>query len=116
MKGVFEGLLLRSHRVLCCCRYALNVYFNLLNKSIFKYFPFPYTVSTVHVVVGTVYCVAVYLLGLRSWSFGRVSRQELRAVQHVDFTLKPVGPYSSALQWHLMRLNFIDACVSTYAA
>eukprot|EP00775_Hariotina_reticulata_P002946 gene2946-3231_t len=52
--------------------YALNVYFNLLNKSIFKYFPFPYTVSTVHVIVGTVYCVAVYILGLRSWSFGRL--------------------------------------------
>jgi len=51
--------------------YALNVYFNLLNKSIFKYFPFPYTVSTVHVIVGTVYCALVYLVGLRSWSFGR---------------------------------------------
>ncbi len=53
--------------------YALNVYFNLLNKSIFKYFPFPYTVSTVHVVVGTVYCALVYVLGLKNWSFGRVS-------------------------------------------
>jgi hypothetical protein len=48
------------------------VYFNLLNKSIFKYFPFPYTVSTVHVVVGTAYCAATYFLGLKSWSFGRV--------------------------------------------
>lgn len=46
--------------------------FNLLNKSIFKYFPFPYTVSTVHVLVGSVYCIIVYLLGLKSWSFGRV--------------------------------------------
>lgn len=53
--------------------YALNVAFNLLNKSIFKYFPFPYTVSTVHVVVGTAYCALVYLMGLKSWSFGRVS-------------------------------------------
>jgi hypothetical protein len=49
------------------------VYFNLLNKSIFKYFPFPYTVSTVHVIVGTAYCALVYVLGLKSWSFGRVS-------------------------------------------
>jgi hypothetical protein len=48
------------------------VSFNLLNKSIFKYFPFPYTVSTVHVLVGSVYCIIVYLLGLKSWSFGRV--------------------------------------------
>jgi hypothetical protein len=53
-------------------RYALNVGFNLLNKSIFKYFPFPYTVSTVHVVVGTAYCALVYFMGLKSWSFGRV--------------------------------------------
>eukprot|EP00879_Flechtneria_rotunda_P016263 GHRR01017016.1.p1 GENE.GHRR01017016.1~~GHRR01017016.1.p1 ORF type:complete len:256 (+),score=78.61 GHRR01017016.1:253-1020(+) len=51
--------------------YSLNVYFNLLNKSIFKYFPFPYTVSTIHVVVGTAYCALVYVLGLKSWSFGR---------------------------------------------
>jgi hypothetical protein len=48
------------------------VYFNLLNKSIFKYFPFPYTVSTVHVVVGTAYCALVYLLGMKKLSFGRV--------------------------------------------
>jgi len=59
-----------------CCRYALNVWFNLLNKSIFKYFPFPYTVSTVHVIVGTAYCALVYVLGLKSWSFGRVSLSE----------------------------------------
>eukprot|EP00877_Chromochloris_zofingiensis_P001947 jgi/Chrzof1/11753/Cz06g08130.t1_TPT len=51
--------------------YALNVYFNLLNKSIFKYFPFPYTVSTVHVVVGTLYCAVMYLLGAKKASFDR---------------------------------------------
>lgn len=52
--------------------YALNIAFNLLNKSIFKYFPFPYTVSTVHVIVGAVYCAVVYAVGLKSWSFGRI--------------------------------------------
>jgi hypothetical protein len=46
--------------------------FNLLNKSIFQYFPFPYTVSTVHVVVGTAYCALTYFMGLKSLSFGRV--------------------------------------------
>eukprot|EP00878_Enallax_costatus_P001378 GHUV01001528.1.p1 GENE.GHUV01001528.1~~GHUV01001528.1.p1 ORF type:complete len:401 (+),score=111.93 GHUV01001528.1:253-1455(+) len=51
--------------------YALNVYFNLLNKSIFKYFPFPYTVSTVHVIVGTAYCALMYVLGFKKASFGR---------------------------------------------
>lgn len=49
------------------------MYFNLLNKSIFKYFPFPYTVSTVHVIVGTAYCALVYILGFKKASFGRVS-------------------------------------------
>jgi len=58
-----------------CCRYALNVYFNLLNKSIFKYFPFPYTVSSIHVIVGTAYCVLVYILGFKKASFGRVRQQ-----------------------------------------
>ncbi|KAI8477039.1 MAG: plastid triose phosphate/phosphate translocator [Monoraphidium minutum] len=61
--------------------YALNVYFNLLNKSIFKYFPFPYTVSTVHVVVGTAYCAICYLVGLKSLSFGRaITKQEFGKV------------------------------------
>lgn len=52
--------------------YALNIAFNILNKSIFKYFPYPYTVSTVHVVVGLIYCVFVYAIGLKGASFGRV--------------------------------------------
>lgn len=51
----------------------MNIGFNLLNKSIFKYFPFPWTVSTVHVVIGLIYCVAVYALGFKGASFGRVS-------------------------------------------
>ncbi|KAF5826097.1 hypothetical protein DUNSADRAFT_4880 [Dunaliella salina] len=51
--------------------YAMNIGFNLLNKSIFKYFPFPWTVSTVHVVVGLIYCVAVYAMGFKGASFGR---------------------------------------------
>lgn len=54
------------------CRYALNVGFNLLNKTIFNYFPYPYTVSAVHVVVGLVYCLAAYLIGAKKASFGRV--------------------------------------------
>jgi len=57
------------------CRYALNIGFNLLNKSIFKYFPFPWTVSTVHVVVGLIYCVGMYALGFKKASFGRVCVQ-----------------------------------------
>ena len=54
------------------CRYALNVFFNLQNKTIFNYFPYPWTVSAVHVVVGLLYCTASYFLGFRKASFGRV--------------------------------------------
>ena len=54
-------------------RYALNIGFNLLNKTIFKYFPYPWTVSTIHVVVGLAYCVFMYVIGAKSASFGRVS-------------------------------------------
>lgn len=54
--------------------YGLNVAFNLLNKTIFNYFPFPYTVSAVHVVVGLAYCTLTYLLGAKKASFGRVRR------------------------------------------
>ncbi|KAG1666122.1 hypothetical protein FOA52_010912 [Chlamydomonas sp. UWO 241] len=61
--------------------YALNVGFNLLNKSIFKYFPFPWTVSTVHVVVGLAYCMAMYAIGLKDASFGRViTKKEFGAI------------------------------------
>lgn len=52
--------------------YGLNVGFNLLNKTIFNYFPFPYTVSAIHVVVGLAYCSLTYLLGAKKASFGRV--------------------------------------------
>lgn len=78
-------------------RYALNVYFNLLNKSIFKYFPFPYTVSTVHVVVGTAYCALVYLLGMKNLSFGRVSA--------VGFWLATVHFVVCSLQCYCPPLN-----------
>lgn len=52
--------------------YGLNIGFNLRNKTIFNYFPFPWTVSAVHVVVGAAYCGITYLLGFKEASFGRV--------------------------------------------
>lgn len=51
--------------------YALNIGFNLQNKWLYKYFPFPWAVSTVHVLVGTVYCGVAYLLGAKKASFER---------------------------------------------
>eukprot|EP01025_Chloroclados_australasicus_P020347 TRINITY_DN2145_c0_g1_i1.p1 TRINITY_DN2145_c0_g1~~TRINITY_DN2145_c0_g1_i1.p1 ORF type:complete len:412 (-),score=33.91 TRINITY_DN2145_c0_g1_i1:323-1558(-) len=51
--------------------YALNVGFNLQNKSLFNYFPYPWFVSTIHVVVGAAYCIITYAIGLKKLSFGR---------------------------------------------
>jgi len=51
--------------------YGLNIAFNLANKSLFNYFPFPWTVSTVHVLVGAVYCGITYFLGAKKASYER---------------------------------------------
>uniref|UniRef100_A0A7S3VK10 Sugar phosphate transporter domain-containing protein n=2 Tax=Eukaryota TaxID=2759 RepID=A0A7S3VK10_DUNTE len=85
--------------------YALNIGFNLLNKSIFKYFPFPWTVSTVHVVVGLIYCVAVYAMGFKSASFGRVvSKQEFNSL---------LGPASMHALGHIAaNLSFAAVAIS----
>ncbi|KAF9677137.1 hypothetical protein SADUNF_Sadunf08G0076400 [Salix dunnii] len=37
--------------------YFLNVIFNILNKKVYNYFPYPYFVSVVHLLVGVVYCL-----------------------------------------------------------
>lgn len=63
--------------------YALNVSFNLLNKTIFNYFPFPYTVSAIHVVVGLLYCSVAYLVGAKKASFGRV--RPIPSLSHLAF-------------------------------
>ncbi|KAL1193760.1 Triose phosphate/phosphate translocator TPT [Cardamine amara subsp. amara] len=44
--------------------YFLNVIFNILNKKIYNYFPYPYFVSVIHLFVGTVYCLASWSVGL----------------------------------------------------
>ncbi|XP_077251345.1 glucose-6-phosphate/phosphate translocator-like protein isoform X2 [Tasmannia lanceolata] len=44
--------------------YFLNVIFNILNKKIYNYFPYPYFVSVVHLFVGVVYCLASWTVGL----------------------------------------------------
>ncbi|EEF50760.1 Triose phosphate/phosphate translocator, chloroplast precursor, putative [Ricinus communis] len=47
--------------------YFLNVIFNILNKKVYNYFPYPYFVSVIHLLVGVVYC-------LTSWGFGLPKR------------------------------------------
>ncbi|KAG2615595.1 triose phosphate/phosphate translocator, chloroplastic-like [Panicum virgatum] len=52
--------------------YFLNVIFNILNKKIFDYFPYPYFVSASHLFVGVLYC----LIG---WGFGFPKRAPMNA-------------------------------------
>ncbi|KAL5576682.1 hypothetical protein UlMin_018381 [Ulmus minor] len=44
--------------------YFLNVIFNILNKKIYNYFPYPYFVSVIHLFVGVVYCLISWGVGL----------------------------------------------------
>ncbi|KAM3287321.1 triose phosphate/phosphate translocator, chloroplastic [Capsicum chacoense] len=44
--------------------YFLNVIFNILNKKIYNYFPYPYFVSVIHLAVGVVYCLLSWIVGL----------------------------------------------------
>lgn len=44
--------------------YFLNVIFNILNKKIYNYFPYPYFVSVIHLAVGVVYCLVSWAIGL----------------------------------------------------
>ncbi|XP_019169643.1 PREDICTED: triose phosphate/phosphate translocator, chloroplastic [Ipomoea nil] len=44
--------------------YFLNVIFNILNKKIYNYFPYPYFVSVIHLAVGVVYCLVSWVVGL----------------------------------------------------
>ncbi|KAL6850152.1 hypothetical protein ACP4OV_020779 [Aristida adscensionis] len=44
--------------------YFLNVIFNILNKKIYNYFPYPYFVSVMHLVVGVAYCLVSWSVGL----------------------------------------------------
>lgn len=44
--------------------YFLNVIFNILNKKVYNYFPYPFFVSVVHLLVGVVYCLVSWAVGL----------------------------------------------------
>ncbi|KAL0442724.1 UNVERIFIED_CONTAM: Triose phosphate/phosphate translocator, chloroplastic [Sesamum latifolium] len=47
-----------------CGTYFLNVIFNILNKKIYNYFPYPYFVSVIHLFVGVIYCLLSWAVGL----------------------------------------------------
>ncbi|XP_075496472.1 triose phosphate/phosphate translocator, chloroplastic-like isoform X2 [Primulina tabacum] len=44
--------------------YFLNVIFNIINKKIYNYFPYPYFVSVIHLFVGVIYCLLSWTVGL----------------------------------------------------
>jgi solute carrier family 35 protein E1 len=44
--------------------YFLNVIFNIMNKKLYNYFPYPYFVSAIHLGVGVAYCCISWLLGM----------------------------------------------------
>ncbi|XP_068654384.1 triose phosphate/phosphate translocator, chloroplastic-like [Aristolochia californica] len=44
--------------------YFLNVIFNIINKKVYNYFPYPYFVSLVHLLVGVAYCLVSWAIGL----------------------------------------------------
>lgn len=85
--------------------YALNIAFNLQNKVIFNYFPYPWFVSTVHVVVGALYCIVAYLLGAKKASFERpITKDELAAI---------AGPASMHAIGHVAaNLSFAAVAIS----
>ena len=85
--------------------YAVNVCFNLTNKSLYKSFPFPWTVSTVHVVVGSLYCLVCYGLGAKKASFGRpITKDELKKIS---------GPASMHALGHIAaNLSFAAVAIS----
>jgi len=85
--------------------YAFNIGFNLTNKTIFNYFPFPWTVSTVHVVVGAAYCAVSYALGFKKASFDRmITKDEAKAI---------AGPASMHAIGHIAaNLSFAAVAIS----
>ena len=61
--------------------YGLNVGFNLQNKVIFNSFPYPWFVSSIHVIVGAIYCAILYVLGAKKASFERpITKDEFKAI------------------------------------
>lgn len=101
-------------------RYAVNVAFNLTNKSIYKFFPFPWTVSTVHVAVGAVYCGIAYALGAKKASFGRVRHDHidqancvwLQAINKEEVTKISVPAVFHALGHIAANVSFAAVAIS----
>ncbi|KAG5521365.1 hypothetical protein RHGRI_033807 [Rhododendron griersonianum] len=82
--------------------YFLNVIFNILNKKVYNYFPYPYFVSVVHLLVGVVYC-------LFGWAFGLPKRAPIDKEQLALLT--PVA-FCHALGHVMSNVSFAAVAVS----
>lgn len=85
--------------------YALNVAFNLQNKVIFNTFPYPWFVSSVHVVVGALYCIVLYVLGAKKASFERpVTGPELASIAG-PATMHAIGHVAANLSFAAVAIS-----------
>ncbi|KAK6921920.1 Sugar phosphate transporter domain [Dillenia turbinata] len=82
--------------------YFLNVIFNILNKKVYNYFPYPYFVSVVHLLVGVAYCVV-------SWSVGLPKRAPMN--KELLALLTPVA-FCHALGHVMSNVSFAAVAVS----
>ncbi|XP_073300818.1 triose phosphate/phosphate translocator, chloroplastic-like isoform X4 [Primulina huaijiensis] len=82
--------------------YFLNVIFNILNKKVYNYFPYPYFVSAVHLLVGVSYCLV-------SWAFGLPKRAPVD--KEILGILTPVA-FCHALGHVMSNVSFAAVAVS----
>ncbi|KAK4736905.1 hypothetical protein R3W88_000602 [Solanum pinnatisectum] len=82
--------------------YFLNVIFNILNKKVYNYFPYPYFVSVVHLLIGVTYC-------LISWTVGLPKRAPIN--KELLALLTPVA-FCHALGHVMSNVSFATVAVS----
>ncbi|OMO93404.1 Drug/metabolite transporter [Corchorus capsularis] len=82
--------------------YFLNVIFNILNKKVYNYFPYPYFVSVIHLVVGVAYCLV-------SWGIGLPKRAPID--KELLLLLTPVA-FCHALGHVMSNVSFAAVAVS----
>jgi len=86
--------------------YGFNVFFNLLNKSIYKYLPLPWFVSAIHVIVGTLYCAVSYAVGAKKASFDRPVNQEELKLLAPGAMMHAVGHCLTNVSFFMVAISF----------
>nr|XP_019701779.1 triose phosphate/phosphate translocator, chloroplastic [Elaeis guineensis] len=87
--------------------YFLNVIFNIINKKIYNYFPYPYFVSVIHLFVGVVYCLVSWAVGLPKRA---VPRGALWLVEDLDITQPRDQPFQMVL-YEVLNIVYLNGCV-----